>query len=122
MSAWLTMPAITAPPARSVSATGALGHERALPDRPHVLRAVVEVPGVALDEHGLHDVVTPTGLLQEVGNEEVLPRRLPEVVVRVDDLARRVDRFLGARRQPVESIQVHESPPTVPVGRPARSR
>ena len=98
--------------ARSVSAGGA--HRRDAVDefdfayRCHLTRAVLAVHRLAFQEHGRNDVVAATDILQQLRQEIAAAMRcIPEMMVRIDDRQRRLQRRLTrAFRQPRPQIGV----------------
>ena len=91
--------------ARSVSARRA--HRRDAVDeldlaqRRHLGRAALAVHRAAFEEDGRHDVVSAADIGQELGQQIAAAlRRVPEMVVRVDDRQVRLQRRFSVLRQP----------------------
>jgi hypothetical protein len=93
-------------PAGAVAARGAHRRDAVdeldLPDRRHLRRAVLAVHRAAFEKHGGDDVVPAAYVRQQLG-QQVTPalRRVPEMMVRIDDRQPRLQRrFARPLRQP----------------------
>ena len=64
----------------------------------HLARAVLAVHRAAFEEHGRDDVVTAADIGQQFGQQVVAAmRRIPEMMVRIDDRQIRLQRRFGGR-------------------------
>ena len=83
------------------------GHELGLADGFEMIRSILAIGRTALHEHSLDNIV-PAGQVSEEFRHIVVHVRLgPEMVVRIDDLAIRIDNVFLNLRQPVAIIEHH---------------
>ncbi len=96
--------------------------ELGLADRAHLLRPAGAVEGAALYEHGGGDAVPGAEIGQQIGKHVAPVGPIPQMVVRIDDRQRRVERRLLPSGQPVlahrqvmagclRGLSVHRRPP-----------
>lgn len=93
-------------------------HELDLTDRSHVLRAVGAVLRRALDEDRLRDVVRRAGVLVEVRHQIRAVGKVPQMVVRVDDLLDGVESVFGRCCEPGGLVHEGKLPNSAHQGRP----
>jgi hypothetical protein len=69
-------------------------------DRPHFRRPVGAVHRAAFDKDALRDVVTAAGIGEQLVEQVTVPAAIPQMMVRIDDLERRLQDFFFALRPP----------------------
>src|SRR6516165_3942550 len=69
-------------------------------DRLHLRRPVGAVHRAAFDEDALRDVVTTAGVGEQLVEQVTVPVAVPQMMVRIDDLERRLQDFLLPLRPP----------------------
>ena len=89
-------------------------HELDLADRLHLVRSAGAEHRLAFEEHRRDDVVAAAEVGQQLGQEiEAARRRVPEMMVRIDDrqlgLERRLGRPLGEPGREVGVVAIGES-------------
>src|SRR5580700_9971105 len=69
-------------------------------DRLHLRRPVGAVHRAAFDKDALRDVVTAAGIGEQLVEQVAVPVAVPQMMMRIDDLERRLQDFLFALRPP----------------------
>src|SRR6202011_1903799 len=95
-------------PARqpALAVLSAFAHRRRAVDefdfahRLHLRRPIGAVHRAAFDKNALRDVVTATGVGEQLVEQVPVPVAVPQMMVRIDDLERRLQDFLFALRPP----------------------